>query len=106
MTLTELAKELEKTANHNGIEVFIDDSTLKHSFIPIINEDGQVGAIGQYEEKNKLKIGYFLLNNSVVKYALNEGFAKDDIYDCFKNSIFRELNKEEFFKIMTERTIE
>lgn len=106
MTLEKLAKELEKAANHNGIDIFIDDTALKHSFIPIIKEDGQVGAIGQYKEKNKVKIGYFLLNNSVVRYALNEGFEKDDIYDCFKKSIFKELNKEEFFKVMTEKTIE
>lgn len=106
MSLEELAKELEDAASNSGIEVYIDNTAIKHSFIPIINEIGQVGAIGQYLEKNEVKIGYFLLNNAVVKYALSEGFEKDDIYDCFKKSIFKELNKEEFFKVMTQKTIE
>jgi len=106
MKLEQLAKELESAANHNGIEIYIDDTALSHSFIPIVKEDGQIGAIGQYKEKNKVKIGYFLLNNSIVKYALNEGFEKDDIFDCFKKSIFKELNKEEFFKVMTEKSID
>ena len=103
MKLEQLIEELESAASLNGIEIFIDESALTHSFVPIIRDDGQIGAIGQYREKNKTKVGYFLLNNSVVKYALSEGFEKDDIFDCFKKSIFTELNKEEFFKVMTEK---
>lgn len=100
MSLAELAKELEKEASLRGIDLYIDNTTEGHSFIPVINEKGVVGAIGQYLEKSKIKTGYFVLNENVVKYALNEGFDKDQIFDCFKDKIFSETNKDGFFKLM------
>jgi len=106
MTLKELAKELEAVASENGVDILIDDTAEKHSFIPIINEKGVVGAIGQYVEKNEIKTGYFILNSKVVKYALDEGFEKEKLFDCFKDRIFTETNKETFFKVMTEKTID
>lgn len=104
MTLTSLAKELEKAAIINGVELFIDDTTLDHSFIPIINEKGVVGAVGEYLENKKVKIGFFILNSNVVKYALEEGFNKEELFDCFKDRIFDEINRDKFFKIMTEKS--
>ena len=106
MTLKELAKELEKAASLNGVDILIDSTAEKHSFIPIINEKGIVGAIGKYLENNKDTIGYFILNNKVVKYALDEGFNREELFDCFKDKIFTETDKDQFFKIMTEKTID
>jgi hypothetical protein len=106
MTLKELAKELERAASLNGVDILIDSTAEKHSFIPIINEKGIVGAIGQYLENNKDTIGYFILNSKVVKYALDEGFNREELFDCFKDKIFTETDKDQFFKIMTEKTID
>ena len=106
MTLKELAKELEKAASLNGVDILIDSTAEKHSFIPIINETGSVGAIGKYLENNKDTIGYFILNSKVVKYALDEGFNREELFDCFKDKIFTETDKDQFFRIMTEKTID
>ena len=106
MTLKELAKELEKAASLNGVDILIDSTAEKHSFIPIINEKGIVGAIGKYLENNKDTIGYFILNSKVVKYALDEGFNREELFDCFKDKIFTETDKDQFFRIMTEKTID
>jgi hypothetical protein len=106
MTLKELAKELERAASLNGVDILIDITAEKHSFIPIINEKGIVGAIGQYLENNKDTIGYFILNSKVVKYALDEGFDREELFDCFKDKIFTETDKDQFFKIMTEKAID
>jgi hypothetical protein len=106
MVLGDLAKELQKAASLNGVEIFVDNTAEKHSFIPIINEKGIVGAIGQYLENNKDTIGYFILNSKVVKYALDEGFNREELFDCFKDKIFTETDKDQFFKIMTEKTID
>jgi hypothetical protein len=106
MTLKELAKELERAASLNGVDILIDITAEKHSFIPIINEKGIVGAIGQYLENNKDTIGYFILNSKVVKYALDEGFNREELFDCFKDKIFTETDKDQFFKIMTEKAID
>jgi len=103
MSLERLAQELEKYASLKGVDIYVDESALKNSFVPIINEDGIVGAIGEYIEKNKQKIGYFILNNSVVKYALTEGFDANDIYDKFKDTIFKETDKKTFFDIMAKK---
>lgn len=103
MSLERLAQELEKYAALEGVEIYVDETALKNSFVPIINEDGVVGAIGEYIEKNKQKIGYFILNNSVVKYALTEGFDTNDIYDKFKDTIFKETDKKTFFDIMAKK---
>lgn len=103
MELENIVKELEKVATLNGVELFIDDSNLQHSFIPVINDSGVVGAVGKYIEKSKVKIGFFILNDSVVKYALSEGFEKDQIYNCFKKKLFTETDKSGFFKIMLEK---
>lgn len=103
MSLSELAQEIEEAAKNNNVEIFVDNTTLNHSFIPVINEVGIVGAIGQYLEDKKLKIGYFILNDKIVRYGLNEGFSKDQLYECFKEKIFTETNKEKFFSIMTEK---
>ena len=71
MTLKELAKELEKAASLNGVDILIDSTAEKHSFIPIINEKGIVGAIGKYLENNKDTIGYFILNISIfIAYVI------------------------------------
>jgi hypothetical protein len=106
MTLKELAKELERAASLNGVDILIDSTAEKHSFIPIINEKGIVGAIGHYLENNKDTIGYFILNSKVVKYALDEGFNREELFDCFKDKIFTETDKDQFFKIMTEKVID
>jgi hypothetical protein len=53
MSLERLAQELEKYASLKGVDIYVDESALKNSFVPIINEDGVVGAIGEYIEKNK-----------------------------------------------------
>jgi len=103
MELEDIVKELEKKATLNGVDLFIDDTTLQYSFIPVINDKGVVGAVGQYLENNKVKIGFFILNDSVVRYALSEGFEKDQIYNCFKKKLFKETDKSEFFKIMVEK---
>jgi len=103
MSLERLAQELERYAALEGAEIYVDNTALKNSFVPIINEDGIVGAIGEYIEKNKQKVGYFILNNSVVKYALTEGFDTNDIYDKFKDTIFKETDKKTFFDIMAKK---
>jgi len=103
MTLCELAKEIELAAKNSGVEIFIDDTTLNHNFIPIVNEQGIVGAIGQYLEDKKIKTGYFILNHNIVRYGLSEGFSKDELFDSFKDKIFTETGKEKFFSIMTEK---
>jgi len=103
MNLSEIAQEIEEAAKNNGVEIFVDNTTLNHNFIPVVNEIGVVGAIGQYLEDNKLKIGYFILNDKVVRYGLSEGFSKDQLYDCFKEKIFTETDKPKFFSIMTEK---
>jgi hypothetical protein len=106
MVLGDLAKELQKAASLNGVEIFVDSTAEKHSFIPIINEKGIVGAVGQYMENNKPTIGYFILNSNIVKYALDEGFNREELFDCFKDKIFTETDKDKFFKIMTEKVID
>lgn len=105
MSLDALAQELEKSASINGVEIFVDNSTKNHNFIPIVNEKGIVGAIGEYLEKGDIKTGFFILNERIVKYALNEGFEKDQLFDCFKDKIFDEVDKIKFFKIMTEKPV-
>lgn len=105
MSLDAVAKELEKAALINGVELYIDDTTLDHNFIPVINERGVVGAVGRYLEKNNIKMGFFILNERVVKYALEEGFNKEELFDCFKDRIFDEIDKNKFFKIMTEKDV-
>jgi len=103
MSLQKLANELERYASRHGVEIYVDETALKNSFVPVINEDGVVGAIGEYVEKDKQKVGYFILNNSVVRYALTEGFNANDIYDKFKDTIFKETDKKDFFNIMTKK---
>jgi len=103
MTLSELAQELEAAAKESGVEIFVDNSTLNHNFIPVVNEGGVVGAIGQYLENNNIKTGYFILNDKIVRYGLNEGFTKDQLFDSFRDTIFTETNKDKFFSIMTDK---
>ena len=103
MSLERIAQEIEEYANKHGVELLVDYSSSCSSFVPIVNDKGVVGAIGMYNENNKVKTGYFILNDSVVRYALEEGFKKEHIYNCFKDSLFKELNKEQFLKIMTEK---
>lgn len=105
MSLDTIAQELEKAATINGVELFVDESAKNHNFIPVINQKGVVGAVGEYAENGIVKMGFFILNDKVVKYALNEGFEKEQLFDCFKDKIFNEINKETFFKIMTEKTV-
>lgn len=104
MSLDAIAQELEEVANSNGVEILIDKSAKDHNFIPIINEKGIVGAIGEYVEKGSIKTGYFILNSRIVKYGLEEGFNKEQLFDCFKDKIFDEVNKSKFFEIMSEKT--
>jgi len=106
MSLQDLAKELEDTAITNGVELLIDTTAEKHSFIPVVSEKGIIGAIGQYIDNNKMKTGFFILNSKVVKYALDEGFKKEELFDCFKDRIFTETTKDDFFKTMTEKSID
>ncbi len=106
MSIGEIVEELQHAASLNGVEMLADTSAEVHSFVPIVNERGIVGAVGQYTENNKPTIGYFILNSNIVKYALDEGFNKDELFECFKDKIFKETNKNEFFKIMTEKTID
>lgn len=103
MSLEQIAKEIEKQAIQNKAEIFIDYSAKENSFIPVINEHGTVGAVGQYLENDRIKTGFFLLNDRVVRYALSEGFKKEDIYKFFKKTLFKEIKKDEFFKLMTEK---
>lgn len=103
MTLGELAQELEVAAEQNGVELFVDNTTEHHNFIPVVNEKGVVGAIGQYLENKEIKTGYFILNDKIVRYGLSEGFTKDQLFDSFKDKIFTETNKINFFNIMTEK---
>lgn len=100
MSLDELAQELEKEASLKGVDIFVDNTAIKHNFIPVINEKGKVGAIGSYVENNNVKTGFFILNENVVKYGLNEGFDVNDLFDSFKDKLFSETNKEKFFEIM------
>ena len=104
MSLETVAKELEKEASFNGVEIFVDETVINHSFIPIINDRGIVGAVGEYVENKKIKIGFFILNNKIVRYALNEGFNKEQLFECFKDKLFDEVDKTKFFKIMTEKS--
>ncbi len=104
MSLENVAKELEKEASFNGVEIFVDETVINHNFIPIINERGTVGAVGEYVENKKIKIGFFILNNKIVRYALNEGFNKEQLFECFKDKLFDEVDKTKFFKIMTEKS--
>jgi len=104
MSLETVAKELEKEASFNGVEIFVDETVINHSFIPIINDRGIVGAVGEYVENKKVKIGFFILNNKIVRYALNEGFSKEQLFECFKDKLFDEVDKTKFFKIMTEKS--
>ena len=106
MSIGDIVEELQNAASLNGVDILADTAAEVHSFIPIVNEKGIVGAVGQYLENNKPTIGYFILNSSIVKYALDEGFNKEELFDCFKDKIFKETNKNEFFKIMTEKTID
>jgi len=103
MSLTSIADQLEKAACENGVELFIDSTAIDHSFIPVVNEKGVVGAVGEYIENKKVKIGFFILNDKVVRYALNEGFEKEQLFECFKDKIFDEIDMMKFFKIMTEK---
>ena len=104
MSLSDLAGELERAAALKGVDIFVDITAIKHNFIPIINEQGIVGAVGEYAENNNIKTGYFILNENVVKYALNEGFDREQIFDCFKDKIFSETNKEDFFNLMLSKS--
>jgi len=103
MSLDDIAQELEKEASFKNIDIFIDNTALKHNFIPVINGIGRVGAIGQYLENKKIKTGFFLLNDKIVRYGINEGFRIDQLYDSFKNTLFTEISKEKFFEIMLHK---
>jgi hypothetical protein len=103
MNLVEIAKELELHASLNGVELLIDVQTAEYCFIPVIAASGKVGAIGNYNVKGKSTIGFFILNEHIVKYALDEGFAVNSIFDSFKKNIFIETTKDDFFRIMTEK---
>ena len=104
MSLKNVAEELEKAASINGVEILVDETAINHSFIPVINDKGIVGAVGEYIENKKIKIGFFILNNKIVRYALNEGFDKEQLFECFKDKLFDEIDKSKFFKIMTEKS--
>lgn len=104
MSLETIASEIEKTASANNVEIFVDNTAINHNFIPVVNERGVVGAIGEYVEKGQVKTGFFILNVNVVRYAISEGFEKEQLFDCFKDKIFDEVDKSKFFKIMTEKT--
>ena len=104
MSLKNVAKELEKAASINGVEILVDETAINHSFIPVINDKGIVGAVGEYIENKKIKIGFFILNNKIVRYALDEGFDKEQLFECFKDKLFDEIDKSKFFKIMTEKS--
>jgi hypothetical protein len=103
MNLVEIAKELEQQASLNGVELLIEFQTAEYCFIPVISSFGKVGAIGNYNDKGKPTIGFFILNERIVKYALDEGFDVDSIFDSFKKNLFTETSKDEFFRIMTEK---
>jgi hypothetical protein len=104
MNLDKITKELENAAALNNVEILVDSTTKPHNFIPIINERGIVGAVGEYLEEKEVKIGYFILNSKIVKYALEEGFDREQLFYCFKDKIFDEVDKDKFFRIMTEKT--
>jgi hypothetical protein len=104
VSLKNVAKELEKAASINGVEILVDETAINHSFIPVINDKGIVGAVGEYIENKKIKIGFFILNNKIVRYALDEGFDKEQLFECFKDKLFDEIDKSKFFKIMTEKS--
>ena len=104
MSLKNVAKELEKAASINGVDILVDETAINHSFIPVINDKGIVGAVGEYIENKKIKIGFFILNNKIVRYALDEGFDKEQLFECFKDKLFDEIDKSKFFKIMTEKS--
>jgi hypothetical protein len=103
MDLLEIAKELEKQAAINGADIFVDVQTAEFCFFPVISDSGVVGAVGKYINKGKPSIGYFILNERIVKYALDEGFDVDSIFDSFKKNLFKETSKDEFFTIMTKK---
>jgi len=106
MSLEAVAKELESYASFKGVDLLIEHNVAEHCFIPVINEYGKVGAIGNYLDNGKSTLGFFILNDRVVKYALEEGFEVDHIYDCFKKKLFKELKKEEFFQEMVEKVVD
>jgi len=94
-SLHDIAVELEKAANLHNVDLFIDEQ-YQDNFIHIVSSKGIVGAVGIYSDGNTDNIGYFILNSKVLTYALKEGFNVDDIYSCFKKSIFTEMSKDEF----------
>ena len=103
MDLMQIAKELERQAAINGADIFVDEQTAEYCFVPVISDAGVVGAVGKFINKGKPAIGFFILNEHIVKYALDEGFDVNSIFDSFKKNLFKQTSKTEFFAIMTKK---
>lgn len=104
-SLHDIAVEIDKAANLNNVDLFIDEQ-YQDNFIHIVSSNGIVGAVGIYSDGNSdNNIGYFILNSKVLTYALKEGFNVDDIYSCFKKSIFTEMSKDEFINCIVGNKI-
>ena len=103
MDLMQIAKELEQQATINGADIFVDEQTAEYCFLPVISDAGVVGAVGKYIDKGKPVIGFFILNEHIVKYALDEGFDVNSIFDSFKNNLFKQTSKAEFFAMTKKK---
>ena len=84
-----------------SIDLYIDDDCIeaqKYNLVPVASSNGQVGAIALSAECKS--VVYLLLNRKQVKYALDEGFSLDEIYECFKDTLFHEIDEKDFYDIM------
>ena len=85
----------------DSIDLYIDDDCIeahKYNLVPVASSNGQVGALTLSADFKDVL--YLLLNRKQVKYALDEGFSLDEIYECFKDTLFYEIDEKDFYDII------
>lgn len=97
--ISETLNEIQTQADFCNINIDIDSTSLKKDNIYVVSSEEFTGFI--YVENNKEN--FILFNNSVMKYAFEEGFHIDKIYECFKNKLFSFISKEDFLEKLIRR---
>lgn len=96
MKIPNLIKDIKYRANILGKDISIDTKELANiNVYPITNNDDFLGFIVNPDTKNE---DYCIFNNSVLKYAIDEGFDIDNIYAAFEKKLFTFIKKEDFYK--------
>lgn len=95
MKTPKLLKDLKYRANILGKDIYIDTKELANIGVyPITNNNNFLGFIVNPDTNNE---EYCIFNNSILKYAIDEGFDIENIYSAFEKKLFSFIKKEEFY---------